>query len=121
MAARPDPVCDWAPGLARARSRVDPAGKVAQQNSRRLLWPAGTDPVALAGAGACVWPAGFFAALPRHTGAQGYFSAFLRRGPGALARRTLVGGFRPHADSNWRRLRPGQSPRDLAHFARTVS
>ena len=46
--------------------------------------------------------------------------AFLRRRSGAFAGRTLVGGFRPHADSHRRGLRAGEPPGHVAHPARAV-
>jgi uncharacterized circularly permuted ATP-grasp superfamily protein len=49
-----------------------------------------------------------------------HVSAFLRRRPRAFAGRTLVGGFRPHANSDRRGLRAGEPSRHVAHFIRAV-
>ena len=62
----PVPFADRGERMAHTGSRPDSARQTHQPHSRRLLRPAASDSFRRPAAGAGVWPAGFFAAVPRH-------------------------------------------------------
>ncbi len=114
------PLAHLAGGVGAPRDGPGSADDAAQSDPGRPVWPADIAGRRAAAALARVLEPRVPAAVPRHSRPAWHSPPSACGGPGAIARRSMVGACRPHAGAVGRRICARKSHRDLPQPARNV-